>query len=287
LKNQMNYMERTLEKLEELYHQEKLTPGVLVKAAQKQGWNVIIGNGIQCGMAMSFAGESFGTSQVDRERLKSCIGQDLFTVARDYLKSANWSERAFGIASLSALSQPLLQPEQLAERGYDVPKGSEYYGSLILPEDITAVVGYGGGISQLLGKCQELHVTDMRPREAFQGVLISDRIEYTPSQVIVHTEKDNREVLNNASVVIVTGSALVNGTFEELMEYSSHARLVIAYGASVSLIPDVLFEKGVDYIHSHRITDPAGFERGVLNEMNMEAVVRSTQKSQAIRRAPK
>lgn len=287
MNNQTNYLERTLERVEDIYRQEKLTPGVLLKAALKQGWNVVIGSGIQCGMAMSFAGESFGSPKLDRERLKSYIGRDLLTVARDYLQSANWTERAFGVASLSALSQPLLQPEQLSKRGFEVPPGAEYYGSLIRPDDITAVVGYGGGISQLLGKCRELHVTDMRPREAFQGVIISDRIEYTPREVIVHTEKDNREVLSKATVVIITGSALVNGTFEELMGYSQHARLVIAYGASVSLIPDVLFEKGVDYIHSHRIIDPAGFEKGVLNEMNMEAVVRSTQKSQAIRSSPK
>jgi uncharacterized protein (DUF4213/DUF364 family) len=283
LKDQMNFLKRTLERLEDLYHQEKLTPGILLKAAVKPGWNVVLGTGNQCGMAMSFSGESFGASRLDLEKLKSHIGLDLFKVAGDYLKSASWPERAIGVASLSALSQPLLQPAQLAKRGFEAPEGAEYYGSLIRPEDITAVVGYGGGISQLLGKCKELHVTDMRPRGSFQGMLITDRIEYTPREVIVHPEKDNRDVLSKATVVIITGSSLVNGTFEELMSYAQNARLVIAYGASVSLIPDVFFEQGVDYIHSHRITDPAGFEKGVLTEMNMEAAVRSSQKSQAIR----
>jgi hypothetical protein len=127
----MTLLEKTLEKLELLYHQEQLASGVLQKAALKQGWNVVIGTGSQCGMAMSFAGESFGTAKVDLERLKSYIGQDLFLVARDYLKSTIWPERAFGVASLSALSQPLLQPALLSKRGYEIPGGLEYYGSLI------------------------------------------------------------------------------------------------------------------------------------------------------------
>ena len=220
MKDQMDFLERTLERLESLYRQEKLTPGAFQKAALKMGWNVVIGTGIQCGMAMGFTGESFGAPKLDRERLKSYIGKDLFTVARDYLKSPNWPERAFGVASMSALSQPLLQPDKLAKRGFEVPPGAEYYGSLLRPEDITAVVGYGGGVSQLIGKCKELHVTDMRPRENFQGVLISDRIEYTPREVQVHQEKDNQAVLSRAAVVIITGSALVNGTFEELMGYA-------------------------------------------------------------------
>jgi uncharacterized protein len=287
--NKKQFLEKTLARLGDLYRQEKLTPGVLVKAALKPGWNVVIGTGIQCGMAMSFSGpsEAFGTHKIDLERLKSYIGKDLFTVAGDYLKSESWQERAIGVASMSALSQPLLQPEQLKKRGFEVPENAEYFASLVRPEDITAVVGYGGGISQLVGKCRELHVTDMRPRETFQGMLIGDRIEYTPREVQVHPEKDNKAVLSKATVVIITGSSLVNGTFEELMSYTQNARLVIAYGASVGLIPDVFFEQGVDFIHSHRVTDPAGFEKGVLNEMNMEAVIRSSQKSQAIRKFKK
>jgi uncharacterized protein len=289
MKNKDRFLEKTLARLEDLYRQENLTPGVLLKAALKPGWNVVIGTGIQCGMAMSFAGSNdvFGEARLDREKLKSYVGKDLFEVAGDYLKSDSWQERAIGVASMSALSQPLLLPAQLQKRGFEVPEKAEYFASQVRPDDITAVVGYGGGISQLLGKCKELHVTDMRPREVFQGVLIGERIEYTPSEPQVHPEKDNKAVLSKATVVIITGSSLVNGTFEELMSYTQNARLVIAYGASVGLIPDVFFEQGVDFIHSHRVIDPAGFEQGVLTEMNMEMVIRSTQKSQAIRRAVK
>jgi uncharacterized protein len=282
-------LEETLTRLESLYKKVQLKPGKLVKAGLKPGWNAVIGTHGQCGMAMSFTGSSdaFGEPKIDLERLKTYVGKDLFDVAATYLKSTSWQERAIGVASLSALSQPLLDPTQLKKRGFEVPEQSGHFSAMVNPEDIVAVVGYGGGITQLIGKCKELHVTDMRPRTAFQSILISNKIEYSPREVQVHTEKENQEVLGKASVVIITGSSLVNGTFGDLMSYAANARMVILYGASVGLIPDVFLENHVDYIHSYRVSDPAAFENGVLKEMNMEAVIHNSQTSQAIRRPVK
>ncbi len=282
-------LEETLARLESLYKQEQIMPGTLVKAGLKPGWNAVIGTAGQCGMAMSFTGstDAFGEARIDLDRLKSNIGKNLFTVAGDYLKSTSWQERAIGVASLSALSQPLLEPARLKNRGFEVPEQMGHFSAMVRPEDTVAVVGYGGGITQLIGKCKELHVTDMRPRTAFQSILISDKIEYSPREVLVHPEKENCEVLGKASVVIITGSSLVNGTFGDLMSYASQARLIILYGASVGLIPDVFMENGVNFIHSYRVSDPAAFENGVLKEMNMESVIHNSQKSQVIRRPSK
>ncbi len=277
-------LEETLDCLKSLYKQAQLKPGKLVKAGLKPGWNAVIGTHGQCGMAMSFTGSSdaFGEPRIDLERLREHVGKDFFEVAGTYLKSSSWQERAIGVASLSALSQPLLEPSQLRIRGFEVPEPATHFSAQIRPEDTVAVVGYGGGIAQLIGKCRELHVTDMRPRTAFQSILIGERIEYTPREVTVHPEKDNKEVLGRASVVIITGSSLVNGTFGELLSYLKHPRLAIMYGSSVGLIPDVFLKQGVDGIHSYRVSDPAAFENGVLKEMNMESVVHSSQKSQSI-----
>lgn len=279
-------LENILDRLGFLYKQGNLTPGTLVRLGLKPGWNVVVGTGGQCGMAMSFTGsiESFGKPEIDIDRLKSYIGKNLFIVARDYLRSPSWQERAIGVASLSALSQPWLEPAQLKKRGFEVERAG-HFNSMVKPDDIVAVVGYGGGIAQLVGKCKELHVTDMRPRSSFQSILISDTIEYTPREVQVHPEKENREVISRADVVFITGSSLVNGTFRELLDYASGARTVIVYGASAGLIPDVLLENRVNYLHSYRVSDPVAFEDGVTKEMNMESVIRNSQQSQSIRRS--
>ena len=49
------------------------------------------------------------------------------------------------------------------------------------------------------------------------------------------------------------------------------------------MIPDVLIARGVHMVHSSRITDPYAFERGMMFDLNMEAVMQNTQKYQSIR----
>jgi uncharacterized protein (DUF4213/DUF364 family) len=280
-----NVLEDTLSRLNVLYRQKNLVPGEFLRAGVKGGWNAIIGTCGQCGMAMNFTNDesAFGVPNLDIPKIQSFIGKSLFDLAT-MITSSSWQERAIGIAAMSALSQPLLTRESLAARGFIVEDGGRDFASLLRPDDIAAVVGYGGGVSRLLGKCRELHVTDMRSRGAFQTLLIDHEVKWCPGGVFIHSEKENKGVLSNATIVSITGSSLVNGTFEELLSYTAKARLVVMYGASVGFIPDVLFERGVDYIHSHRLTDPEGFEAGLINELNMERVLQTTQTMQAIRK---
>jgi uncharacterized protein (DUF4213/DUF364 family) len=230
-------------------------------------------------MAMNFTdpGGAFGQEEMDLERLKSFIGKDLFTVARFYTERPGNQEKSIGVAAISGLSQPFLTPDMLKKRGYKVRGKDVDLTSFLIPEDIVTVVGYGGGVQRLLGKCRELHVTDIRPRKQFQTIMVADEIQYTPKEVIVHPETENKEAIGRATVVWITGSTLVNGTFKELMGYASGARLIGMYGASVSVIPDALFEEGVYFIHSYHVIDPLAFEKGAFNEMHMERVMQTTQ----------
>jgi uncharacterized protein (DUF4213/DUF364 family) len=157
--------------------------------------------------------------------------------------------------------------------------------SLVLPDDVVAIVGYGGSVTRLLGRCRELHVTDMRPRSAFQTLLIGERVEYVPTEVIVHPDEDDSDVLRRATVVAITGSALVNRSFEELLRHGSGARLVTAYGASASLWPERLLESGVDLVYTYRVSDPIAFAAAAAGEMNMEPAIQRTQTQVAMRRS--
>jgi uncharacterized protein len=284
--NKSGILQKTLSRIRSLYQESGLEAGVFLKAGLKQGWNVVIGTRGQCGMAMSFAGwaDVFGIQQIDLRKLQSCIGKDLFSVAEEFLESESWHERSIGVAAIVALSQPYLTPRALAARDLEIATEHNDFASCLDPQDIAAVVGYGGGIKHLLGKCRELHVTDMRPRDNFQTTLVTrDVIEFAPKEVIVHPESDNKEVLGSATAVSITGSSLVNGTFDELLSYAKRARIITVYGGSAGIIPDVLFARGVHMVHSSRISDPESFERGMTNDMNMETVMQSTQTHQTIR----
>jgi uncharacterized protein (DUF4213/DUF364 family) len=278
-------LDETLSRIHSLYRKNRLEPGIFRSAGLKQGWNVVIGTNGQCGMAMSFSGweSAFGKQSFNAQKLQTFIGKDLFSIAGEYLKSDSWHERSIGVAAIVALSQPLILPGSLQARGYKIaPAGTDFAGCL-RPDDIAVVVGYGGGIKHLLGKCRELHVTDMRKRENFQTIWIKqNKIGFAPEEVIVHPETNNREVLGKATVVNITGSALVNGTIDELLGYARNARFIAVYGGSAGMIPDVLFEKGVHIVQSSRISDPNALKHGMINDFNMEAVMQRTQTQQAI-----
>jgi len=235
---------------------------------------------------MSFAGRDdiFGKQQIDVQRLQNFVGKDLFSVAETYVESDSWHERSIGVAAMIALSQPLVTPRSLLERGFEIPEGDSDFASCVHSEDVVAVVGYGGGIKRLLWRCRELHVTDLRPRADFQTMLVTGKsISFVPEETVIHPESENESVLGRATAVAITGSALVNGTFDELLAYARNARLVTVYGASAGMIPDVLFASGVHMTHSSRISDADAFERGMIYDMNMEAVMQSTQKQQTVR----
>jgi uncharacterized protein (DUF4213/DUF364 family) len=272
-------LQEVYDQLEKLYAQERLTAGVLLKVGIKPGWNVLIGSDGQCGMALNFTGSesSFGAARLDVSRLQSYVGRNLFRVAADLLTAESWQERSIGVAALSALSQPLLEPAALRRRGIAIHDGNADFASLVRPDDIVAVVGYGGGVKWLLGKCRELHVTDMRPRHDFQTLVIGHDVYYSPAEVHIHGEQENRAVLGAATAVSITGSSLVNGTFDELLSFAGRARLISIYGSSASLIPEPLFARGIHAVMTYHVSDPARLEAGMLNDLNMEGVVQSTQ----------
>jgi uncharacterized protein (DUF4213/DUF364 family) len=89
-------------------------------------------------------------------------------------------------------------------------------------------------------------------------------------------------VLGKATAVAIMGSAFVNGTLDELLGYAQRARPIAVYGGSAGFIPDVLFEHGVHMVHSSRLSDPNAFERGMINDLNMEALMQGTQTHQTI-----
>ena len=181
--SERNILKETLERLHTLYAKSDIQPGTLKKVALKGGWNVVIGTNGQCGMALSFVGwiGAFREASLDIEGLQASIGKNLFDVAAERLDSESWQERSICAASMSARSQPCITPALLESRGFKVPADNPDFTSCLKPDDIAAIVGYGGGVTHSMGKCKELHVLDMRSKEDLLATLITDKgIEYAP-----------------------------------------------------------------------------------------------------------
>ncbi|MGA2917446.1 Rossmann-like domain-containing protein [Methanoregula sp.] len=272
-------LEKGYEKLLSEYHRLGL-PDVIVKNfGLNPGWNAVIGTGGCCGVAMSFQDNNplYGTDQTlqDLAYLKSCIGSSLFDVAFANITDPRVSRRSIALTLLNALSQPLVTDEMLQFKGYAV--GLEVK-DLVRRDDKLVIVGYGGLVKSYAGRCRELHVTDQRPKETFRTTIVGETVSYGPAGIIVHSAEENREVLKDADVAIITGSTLVNGTFEEVMGYAKNARIRALYGSSAQLIPDVLFENGINIVMSVAISDPVRFAADVMNAPDMETALRKHQR---------
>ncbi len=277
--NPSTILERGYHVLEQEYHRCDLPQGTVKFFGLNPGWNAVIGTGGCCGVAMSFQDNNplydTGQTSQDQEYLQSRIGRSLFEVADENISHPLVSRRSIGLAALNALSQPWVTDEILIHKGFSV--GVEVK-DLVRPDDILVIVGYGGMVKSYAGRCRELHVTDQRPTETFRTTIIGEQIQYGPADIHVHPSEENKEVLAEADVAIITGSTLVNGTYEEVVGYAKNARIRALYGSSAQLIPDVLFDNGINIAMSVAIHDPSRFESDVMNAPDMETALRRHQR---------
>jgi uncharacterized protein (DUF4213/DUF364 family) len=285
---QKNTLELTLERLYKLYDNSNIIPGKLIRLAIKPNWIAVLGSNNECGIATNFTG--IRASQEDRSenrKILDLVGKTFFEIADLGIHSSNLRERSLGVAALSALSQQFLGCTSIRNRGFLAQcwilgdKFVQQYPTLsrlITKNDIVAVIGYGSEVRNLMGRCRELHVMDSRHPETFKSVIINGGITYGPKNIIIHSEQENEKVLATADVVIITASTLVKDTFEDILRYTTKARLVGLYGPDGSIIPDVFFERGVDFITSYRTVDPVRFSDDMVNDYDMEFSLRSSQK---------
>jgi uncharacterized protein len=273
-----NILEKAYNFIRRKYETGKIVPGDLVKIAIKPQWNVILGTNGQCGQALNFTGEHsvYELEKTDfADDLKGRIGKPLFDLAKDYVGSEDMRKRSAGLAALNALSQPLIDKERLEKEGVKFTDKElvAFTGS----DDIVTVVGFGGVVRQFIGKCKELHVTEMRPKSFFETTIIGKDVEIGPKDIIIHPAEENEEILSKSDVVLITGSTLVNDTFFQVLGYCTKARIINIYGPSAQLPPDFLFQYGINHIRSMKITDTRQFEIDMDNDPDLEVAIKANQ----------
>lgn len=151
-------------------------------------------------------------------------GSDALEVAR-LANSFNMIERAVGVAAINALSQYLMDSE-----GYDRQLGVDILNALDLRgNDNVAVVGYMRPlVEKLKGVAREVHVFERNPQ--LRGDALPDTFV--------------ESILPKKDVVIISGSSLVNGTLDRLLDLSKGARSVAVAGPTASTLPEPLFKRG-------------------------------------------
>jgi uncharacterized protein (DUF4213/DUF364 family) len=154
--------------------------------------------------------------------------------AAEYALSPSALRRALGIATLNALSAAAIERHGLP-KGTLREKLDALDAAAVAPDDEVVMVGaFVPFIKRLKGRVAGLRVID-KHRDALKP---EEQALWTPPG-------RTSEALKNASVVILSGSALVEGGVEELLRASESARVRVMAGPTTPLWPQPFFECGV------------------------------------------
>ncbi|MEM3565274.1 MAG: DUF364 domain-containing protein [Candidatus Bathyarchaeia archaeon] len=154
--------------------------------------------------------------------------------------SLSWdlSEAVVGVAALNALSQ--LAMEKNLDR-YVIAEGDLIDQLKIRRNDTVVLVGnIHPFIPKIMEKTRKIFILERNPR-------------MREANVFPDTAAD--EILPQATIAIITGTTLANGTIDHLLELSKTAKEVALVGPTANMFPDPLFKRGVTIIGGIRITD--------------------------------
>lgn len=157
-------------------------------------------------------------------------GADAMRTARLAL-SDRILERTFGIATINALSWGII-PDR-----YEVCVGDPLK-RIVIRDKIVVMVGYFPSVEQLSSIAKDLRIIERKDMEG------------------THPSEDAEDVMFDADVIIITGSALIYGGMEVYLQYGMNADEVIVLGPTASMLPDPFFERGATIVAGIQITDP-------------------------------
>jgi uncharacterized protein len=172
-------------------------------------------------------------------------GQDAWALA-EYALSPVPLRRSVGIATLNALSTLTVErygtPGGQMVRDLDALDAAE-----VSAQDTVAMVGaFVPFIKKLKGNVAALWIID-KHRDALNA----------DEQAFWRPAEDAGRVLSAVNIVIISGSALVEGGIDELIDSARGARKRILAGPTTPLWPPPFFEAGIDVLAGVRILDGA------------------------------
>lgn len=150
---------------------------------------------------------------------------------------------------LSALSSALLR--RGGDDGFIAASSPPY--DVLDGVSTATVVGFGGYMDTLARdpRVHRLHVSDLRypqRRREMDGALEAYRQRRPDLSITVSDGRDTARHMAASHLVSITGSALSNGTLEDLLADARSARRVLVQGQSAAIHPRALFDRGAELI---------------------------------------
>jgi uncharacterized protein (DUF4213/DUF364 family) len=163
----------------------------------------------------------------------------------NYSLDPNVLKSAIGVATLNALSQLIIETDDRPE--YQIVKEVDGFDLLkIQPEETVSLIGaFGPYIRRLKMMGNPLFIIEKNPQ-----TLRPDEMKYFKS------ESEMPSALKKSDAVIITGTAIVNHTIDNILSFITNGQRTAIIGPTASMIPDAFFKRGVHVMAGVRIKEP-------------------------------
>ena len=144
--------------------------------------------------------------------------------------------RIVGTAALNALSQLCSNRTNrvLISRG-------NIADDLVVKGDVVTVVGnMAPMVDKLRSKAKKIYVLERT-------------MQLRDDRTLPDTAAE--EIIPQSDVVLITGTSIINGTVDRLLELSKNARELVLVGPTAGILPTVLFDHGVTAVATVKVTD--------------------------------
>lgn len=162
----------------------------------------------------------------------------------NYSLDPNVLKSAIGVATLNALSQWIAESEEGNE--YHIIKEADGFDLLnIQPHETVSLIGaFGPYIRRLKTMGNPFFIIEKNAQ-----TLKPDEMKY------FKPEPEMRNALEKSTVVIITGTAIVNHTIDPILSMITNGKRAAIIGPTASLLPDAFFKRGLQVMAGVKILD--------------------------------
>lgn len=191
----------------------------------------------QVGLAFSLLSEQSPRCCELMGRAGHLSGSKALDLARLAL-SWDTRSRVVGVATINALSQLFLKrhANRITISKGDIADHLRVKGSVV-----TVVGNIAPTVRKLRAKAKRIYVLERTSEFKDIGTLPDTAAE---------------EIIPQSDVVLITGTSIVNGTVDRLLELSRNAKAVALIGATAGVPPTVLFDHGATMVGTVRVKNP-------------------------------
>jgi uncharacterized protein (DUF4213/DUF364 family) len=239
-------LEKTVELVKSIYKYHKIIPPKVNRVVIGLGYTGVelfaLSYSPFLGLAYTLKSE-IKSNTCTKLNLAGKITNKSLTELLDWSYGAPSLQKIIGIATLNAMSQHILEiinPYQKLEE--------ELMEHLKIYEDSKVI--FIGQIKPLIQKISKV-------TEAITIVEnnISERTSFKKFTIINDINQLKEEQLN-VNILFCTGTALINNTMEEILrKFKKRAQQIVVIGPTASMLPDILFDHGVEIVAGMKIID--------------------------------